>query len=514
MGQSINPYVFMKTAKLLFFLLLPLARWPGRALPSDSVLVLDGPSESIRGRMARVENGLTTDIMIPEGSSIKEMDLRSRMKSHKVNGVSIAVINDGKVEWARGYGMADAGSHEPVTTRTLFQSASIGKTITALAVLKLVKEGRIGLDDDVNTKLISWKVPENKFTKQEKVTLRRLLSHSAGFTDDYGFGGYPPGSSVPDLLQMLNAQPPANHKKSLVVGAVPGTVTRYSGGGYLIVQQLVEDLTGMSFQAWVEREIFGKLNLAESTYGFFPDQQEGKSVARGHYGNGRIDKKKKYHVYPEAAAAGFWSTPADLALILLQMQREAKGQSDLILNQTLMEKMLSAQTETSSRGLGVVLAGAMRAEGFGHSGSNAGYQCLMYASATTAQGAVIMTNSDNGIGLAQEIMRSIANEYNWPFMQTQTFIKLAGDKKMKFNGQFRSSKGMIATVMETKDGLSVTSGRPKETTNLYPIAENLFIIREAPDNWRFSFVPDSSGNVTGLDIYRNAGTKVFLEKVR
>jgi CubicO group peptidase (beta-lactamase class C family) len=406
-------------------------------------------------KVTKIENGLTEDIITFDTSTIKKMNIDERMKHYHVNGLSIAVIDSGRLQWAKAYGMADAGIKEPLTTESLFQTASIGKMITALAALHLVKEGKISLDEDVNQKLTSWKVPDNKFTKKEKVTLRRLLNHSGGFTDYYGFAGYNPNDSLPSLLQILKAQPPANNSKALVVKYLPGKEAHYSGGSYLIIQQLIEDVTGISFAKYVEREIFQKLELKRSTYNYYPDKTDGYKIARGHFDDGRIDSSKKHNVYPEQAAAGFWSTPSDLARIAIEMQEEYHGRSEKILNRELMQVMLSTQIESSHRGLGVVLMGAKNVAGFWHSGQNTGYNSLLYATTKTGQGVVVMLNSDGGIELAQEITRSIANECKWPFMQTKLSKKEDLDLLKEHVGSYRSKEGMVIKIGQNTDGLII-----------------------------------------------------------
>src|SRR5215203_1576126 len=219
------------------------------------------------------------------------MNIVDRMKYYKVNGVSVAVIENGEIQWIKAYGVSDATTGEKVTTESLFQIASIGKVITALAALKLVKDGEIMLDEDVNNKLTSWKVADNKFTIKEKVTLRRLLCHSAGFTDGYGFAGYSVTDSIPSLINIIKAQPPANNTKPLIVNYIPGTLYKYSGGGYLIIQQLIEDITGTPFAEYVAKEIFNKLSLRSSTYNYYPDKN-GFKIARGMMKMARLMQKK------------------------------------------------------------------------------------------------------------------------------------------------------------------------------------------------------------------------------
>ena len=472
--------------------------------------------EYLVSKISSVENGLTEDVITSASSSIKKMNINERMKHYHVNGLSIAVVDSGRLQWAKAYGITDAVSREAVTTETLFQTASIGKMITALAALHLVKEGKISLDEDVNQKLTSWKVPESKYTKKEKVTLRRLLNHSGGFTDYYGFAGYRPNDSVPSLLQVLQAQPPANNSKALVVKYVPGKETHYSGGGYLIIQQLIEDITGTSFPEYVEREIFQKLDLKSSTYYFHPDQVDVYRVARGHYDDGRIDSSRKYNIYPEQAAAGFWSTPSDLARIMVEIQEEYNGRSEKILNRELTQAMISNQLESSHRGLGVVLMGAKDVSGFWHSGQNTGYNSLLYATIKSGQGVVIMLNSDGGIELAQEIARSIANEYKWPFMQTRSSKADDLDSLKAHVGRYRSKEGLVIKVGQNKDGLIIQYKDPghlkfSPSTQLYHLEGGGFIIKEVPDLLHFEFA--SVAGKKAMILHKNAGVKmVLLEK--
>lgn len=415
----------------------------------------------------------------------------------------------------KAYGVADASTGEKVSTETLFQIASIGKVITALAALQLVKDKKITLDEDVNNKLRSWKVADNKFTIKEKVTLRRLLSHSAGFNDDYGFAGYSVTDSIPALISIIKAQPPANNKKALLVNYVPGTRMRYSGAGFLIIQQIVEDITGMSFTDYVEKEVFNKLNLQFSTYNYFPDRIEGLKIARGHDENGKIDTKEKYHVYPESAAAGFWSTPGDIARVLIEMQQEYKGTSEKILNQQLLDSMLTPQFQVNDRGLGIALKGSERVEGFWHAGQNAGFNSLMYASTKTGQGAVVTLNSDGDIDLAVEIIRSIANENKWSYMQTRLAIRESADTLNERIGSYRSKEGIQWKVSRKGDGLVLQYKDPRQSKfssgwNLYRTEQGPYIIEEAPDLLSFKFSSDNG--VKKFIFHKYGGTKMLLEK--
>jgi CubicO group peptidase (beta-lactamase class C family) len=358
-------------------------------------------------RIRRVENGLLPPFFV-KGQPDAAMRLVDRMRFYKTPGVSVAVIDGGKMEWARGYGALEAGGSRPVTPETLFQAASISKPVTAMAVLRLVQENKLSLDEEVNIKLVSWKVPENEFTREQKVTLRNLLSHSAGATV-HGFEGYGSDEKVPTLVQILNGAAPAN-SKPIRVGGVPNREFRYSGGGYLITQQLLTDVTGRPFPALMRETVLQKLGMSRSTYQQPLPRGLLDSAAAGHTSSGETIKGN-WQTYPEMAAAGLWTTPTDLAKFAIEIQKSKNGKSNRVLSTRMIDEMLAPQV--GGWGLGLELHGEDGSARFGHSGANGGYRCFLVAYVTTGQGAAVMTNSDSGGELAEEILRSIAREYHW-----------------------------------------------------------------------------------------------------
>jgi CubicO group peptidase (beta-lactamase class C family) len=237
------------------------------------------------------------------------MHLLDRMAHYRVPGVSIAVINDNRIEWAKGYGVLEAGTDAPVTPDTLFQTGSIGKPVVAAAALHLVEQGLIDLDADVNDYLVSWQVPENEFTAQEKVTLRRLLSHSAGMPH-HDVRGYAVGEAVPTLLQILDGAPPAN-SPPIRVSHVPGTQALYSNAGYIVVRPLLEDVTGQRFPQIVRDAVLEPCGMNDSTLESpLPEELEAVA-ARGHRVNGAL-VRGRWHTYSEMSSGGsMWSTPSD-----------------------------------------------------------------------------------------------------------------------------------------------------------------------------------------------------------
>ena len=340
----------------------------------------------------------------------KRMDVDERMNFYNVKGVSIAVVNNFQLEWARGYGLREAGLSSPITPNTLFQSGSIGKSVVAAAALHFVESGALNLDEDVNGKLKSWKIPSNSFTQRKSITIRELLSHSAGVTLP-GVIGYAQGEPIPSLIQILNGEPPAN-TPPVNVDRVPGTSFQYSGGGFLIMQQLLIDLfdSRKSFPSIITEVVFNPLDMKNSTFDYWPDKSK-YEVASGHRSEGTPVVGKWFN-YPEMGMGVFWTTASDMARFISEIMLAYNGNSGKIINQPTTSEMLSLQI--ANQGLGVNLGddGKDRFY-FYHRGAIEGYQTFMVGYPKRGQGAIIMTNSDNGYALIEEIMKSLSQTYRW-----------------------------------------------------------------------------------------------------
>lgn len=279
--------------------------------------VLIGPALAADGahdpRVRQVENDVLPAVALKENLE-RPASIAQRMQELGIPGLSIAVIDEGKVSWTRAYGLSDTVEKTPVTTQTLFQAGSISKPVAALGALRLVAEGRLSLDEDVNSKLRTWRVPENEFTKDDKVTLRRLVSHTAGLTV-HGFPGYAVGSKIPTVVQVLDGTTPAN-TGPVRVDIRPGSKYRYSGGGYTVMQLLIADVSGKSFESYMQTQVLDVLGMKSSTYAQHMPAALAPRMASAHRSDGsRIPGKR--HIYPEMAAAGLWTTPSDLAQYLL-----------------------------------------------------------------------------------------------------------------------------------------------------------------------------------------------------
>jgi CubicO group peptidase (beta-lactamase class C family) len=351
-------------------------------------------------------------VAVPAAAEPREQ-IRERilalLAKHAIPGASIALIENRKIAWARGYGVKELGGTEQAGATTLFQAGSISKSVAALGALVLVQQGRLQLDADVNARLVSWKVPRNSFTEQQPVTMRLLLSHRAGVTV-HGFPGYAAGMPVPSLLQVLNGQSPAN-TRPIVVDLLPGSRFRYSGGGYTILQQLMIDVVGRSFPDMMEQLVLGPLGMAHSTYRQpLPVDRRGEA-ATAHQSRGPLPRK--WHTYPEMAAAGLWTTAEDVAKFALGVEAAWNGESGAILTRRMAQEMLTRQAG-GDYGLGLIVRGSGRTLSFAHDGVNAGFESRLIAYPETGQGAVVMVNRNGTAQLRKALVELLGTEYHWP----------------------------------------------------------------------------------------------------
>lgn len=444
---------------------------------------------ALAARIDRVESGLLPGIVIA-GRPVPQNALADRMAALKVPGVSVAVVNDGAVEWAKGYGVAEAGSTAAVTPKTLFQAASISKPVAALAALRLVERGLLSLDEDVNARLVSWKVPENELTDTEKVTLRRLLSHTAGLTV-HGFGGYPAGAAVPTVVELLDGEKPAN-SAAVRVDVVPGSVWRYSGGGYTVMQQLLVDAAGKPFPDLLDELVLGPLGMADSTYEQPLPEGRRAAAASGHRSDGGL-LAGRYHTYPELAAAGLWTTPTDLARFLIEIQKGLAGGSEVVTAETARAMTTVVM---GGYGLGLSVRGVGESATFGHGGSNEGFKCQMTAFFEGGRGVVVMTNGDRGGWIGTEILRSIFREYGWPGFRPQEKTVVPVDPALlaPLAGRYELRPGRTLDVVLDEGTLFVVDG--EDRIELYPESATRFF--ELVEEHTVTFVTEADGRATHI----------------
>jgi len=376
------------------------------------MMVLAGPAwaadapPDVQAHIRTVENGLLKGVTI-EGDPHPGHSLAERMAALHVPGVSIAVMHNGRLEWAKAYGEARAGV--PVNTETLFQAGSISKPLAAMAALRLVEQGKLALDADINTSLKSWKLPASDTAKGKAVTLRELLTHTGGLTI-HGFPGYAADEPVPSVVQVLDGAPPAN-TKPVRNEAEPGLKWNYSGGGYTIMQLAMTDVTGRAFPALLHDTVLAPIGMTHSTYQQpLPANLQANAAApfdsEGHLIKGGA------HTYPEMAAAGLWTTPSDLVRYAMEVRQSLSGKANHVLSKAMTEQMLAPGL--GHWGLGLEILGQPENPTFGHGGANEGFRNTFVAYTKSGDGVFVMTNGDNGGGLGQEITRTVAAEYHWP----------------------------------------------------------------------------------------------------
>jgi CubicO group peptidase (beta-lactamase class C family) len=345
-----------------------------------------------------------TPLFVIRGEQHPQVSLAERMSQLNVSAVSIAVVRDRKLDWARAYGFADKERKITATPDTLFQAGSISKPIAALAALQRVNAGTLELDRNVNDYLKSWKLPDNEFTVAYKVTVRNILNHTAGLTV-WGFPGYSRDTKNPSTVEVLDGK---GNTPPIRVWKQPDLSWRYSGGGYTILQLLLSDQSGVAFPALMRDSVLKPLQMNHSTYEQPLPKKLHAAAASGYDRSGKkVDGD--WHVYPEMAAAGLWTTPRDLAKYVIAIQNANLGKTHL-LSPPLLHAMLTPGMNSQGLGLAITPDGLR----FGHGGADAGFQAQMTGFLDGRGGIVVMTNSDNGGRLAQELILTLRDLYGWP----------------------------------------------------------------------------------------------------
>lgn len=458
-------------------------------------------ASSLTARAADVEEHIRhiQDHLLPpvlvEAEPSGGTPLAVRMQALHVPAVSIAVIHGGKLEWARGFGVTGP-SGSAVTPQTLFQAASISKPVTALAVLHLVQAGSLDLDTDVNRYLKSWKLPPSELSAQHPVTLRELLTHTAGITV-HGFPGYVAGEPVPTLTQVLDGAAPAN-SPPIRVDTAPGSLWRYSGGGYVIVQKLLEDTTGQPFEQLLRDSVLKPIGMNDSSYEQPLPPNRATQVALPVRPNGQPVKGGP-HIYPERSAAGLWTTPSDLARYAIAVQQALAGRSTQVINAATAQAMLTPGM--NHQGLGPQVPGSPAHPYFEHGGANEGYRCELMAY-ESGDGAVIMTSSDAGDRLIPEILRTIAHEYGWPdFQPAVRHLGNADPQELdRLTGSYRMALGFTMTF--TREGTRLLVQIPGQMrVEEFPQTPSEYFSRIV--DARLSFTLDAQGPASGVVLHQN-----------
>ncbi|HNP20904.1 MAG TPA: serine hydrolase domain-containing protein [Panacibacter sp.] len=454
-----------------------------------------GNDKALQDTIKMVEDNLSGNVLIED--SVNTWNIEKRMAEMKVHGLSIAVIHDYKVAWTKGYGFADTAAKTPVTDQTLFQAASISKSLNGVGILKLAQDKKLDLLADINNYLTTWKFPYDTASHGKKISTLNLLSHTGGLTV-HGFGGYEPGDSIPTIPQILDGKKPAN---SPAVRSMyePGLKSEYSGGGITISQLILQDITKQAYDTYMQENVLDPMGMTSSTYRQPVAKDKEKYLATGYRDNGEAIKGK-YHIYPEQAAAGLWTNPADLAKYIIETQLSLQGKPGKVLN-TEMTKLRLTPYIDSNAALGVFIVTKGGEKYFSHGGSNEGFRSQYYGSFEGGNGVVVMVNSDDG-GILEEVVASVAKVYGWKGFYTPKTRKAIAvtDSMMKpYLGDYYLHDDTLT--------ISMSTGRPRLVINhsfgydLYFATAEDFFAREL--NFDLKFEKDAKGQVT--DIYFKTG---------
>jgi CubicO group peptidase (beta-lactamase class C family) len=419
--------------------------------------------------------------------------IRAQMAMRKIPGLSLAIVDKGRIVYAKGYGVTAPGGKVPVSTETLFLAGSISKSVAAVGALKLVEAGTLSLDGNVNDKLTTWKVPDNAFTGTEKVTLRRILSHTTGLTV-HGFGGYEVGTPVPTLAQILDGTPPAN-SPAVRVDTTPGARWRYSGGGYTVMQLMMDDVTGQPFDQWMASNVIAPFGMTRSSFAQPPSIAMAPATASGQYAPG-TPVPGRWHLYPEMAAAGLWTTATDLGKFIIAIQQANAGTANPVISQSMTRQMLT--NVMNDDGLGVFLDSSTGSLLFFHGGRDDGFDAYMGGYAETGQGVAIMINANDNSGMMRRVYEAVAREYGWPGSAPQFAInpvKVPSARIASYGGRYEAANNQMATLVPQGGKLvSMADNLPDRV--FVPTGE--WQVTSEDQSRQFTFTRSAAGQVTGF----------------
>ena len=404
-----------------------------------------------------------------EGQYKPPRSIKDQLALYNTPGMSIAIIDDYKIEWASGFGIYETGIDKAVKTTTLFQAASISKPIFALAVMRLVEEGKLNLDEDVNNYLTSWQVPMNG-KWQPRLTLRHLLSHTGGVTV-HGFQGYQPSDPIPTISEILNGEESSNSEK-IEVNILPGLQFSYSGGGITIAQQVIEDVLNKPFTTIMEELVLDPLGMKNSTFNRPSDNWKAR-CATGHTLNG-VPLSEKYNIHPELAAAGLWTTASDLAVAGVELLQVLRGKSSSFLSVEMVESMLTPQLinqndNSEYYGLGFFCSGSKSGFRFSHGGWNEGFIADFNICKNSGKGVVIMLNSNEGEPLLEEVVRSVSLEYDWPTLSPPKTRIIDFEPTLDYTGEYKTDFDLTFLVAKKGNTFMLKLASQPDLI-LYPIS--------------------------------------------
>ena len=457
--------------------------------PAEFLALIEGPQGS------QDENGLGA------------LTIQELLERFNVPGVSVAVIKDFEIHWAKGYGIADVETGMAVDVETMFQAASISKPVAAMAVLKAIQDGLFTLDDDINDILTSWTLDGGEFTRDRPVTPRSLTSHTSGLGDAFGFPGYDPDDPRPTPVQILGGHDLSN-VGPIFMERPPMTFYEYSGGGVTLMQQALVDARGRPFDAILYDDVLAPIGMTRSSYAQPISAEYDRNAARAHSSEGE-SMGAKWHVYPEMAAAGLWTTPSDLARFAIEVQKSAVGESNRVLSRAMVNEMLSP---VGVGGFAVGFSVAKDGEGwyFSHGGSNWGFRGTLRAHKVKGYGLAIMTNASGGGAVMAEISNRIQNAYGWdskaqpvprgyaPPVEREE-IEVAAEVLETYAGSYEFSPEMTI-VFTLEDGTLFAQQTGQGKFPIFAESETGFFLKVV--NAQLTFTKDDEGTVNGVILHQ------------
>lgn len=448
----------------------------------------------LEARISRIENSISPLFRI-KGREVTKYNINERLRALGIPGVSIAFVNNGKVEWARAYGLADVSESRKMTTETMLLAGSISKPVAALRAHQMVEAGIFSLDENVNNYLKSWYVPDNEFTGNKKVTLRRILNHTAGLTV-WGFPGYDKGDYIPTTVEVLDGK---GNTDSVRVYKEPGESWMYSGGGYTIMQLMIEDNETASFPESLQKNVLDRINMQQSTFENPLPERYHSLAATGYRGNGN-EVEGKWPIYPEMAAAGLWTTPTQLVQYAIEIQRIQNSQQNGVLKYETVREMLVPGM--NNHGLGPVV----NEHTFGHSGADEGFRAQLLAWKKQPQAIVVMVNSDNG-SIMQEIVLAVASEYGLPGIEPdeRSPIEMAESELTKYTGKYKIDELGVCELKIVRGQLQIEAEFINVPMRLLPERKSRFF--DQSDGTTILFDLRSDG-VAGFNVQRFRANRV------
>ncbi len=333
---------------------------------------------------------------LDEFTALLQKEIPKKLDAYNLPGVAVALAEKGSVAWERGFTNNNINKGITITANTAFQAASISKPVAAWAVMKLVEEGKLDLDAPIDTYLRRWKLPPSKFDNG-KVTIRKILSHTAGLSAG-GYKGYDPEQKLPSLVESLSGSKDNKYKVQLV--NEPGSAYSYSGGGYTILQLVIEEATGMSFANYMEFCILEPLGMKNSSYIFNNRIQRIAAAPHGDYG-----QVLPHYAYTEKAAAGLYTTAHDLIkFVIANFSYTYPQPQQTILKPENIKLMHTKTDESFPFALGFMMTDIDSSEQIiEHRGTNRGWRNKILFNPQQGDGIVILTNSDMGRDLQYDI---------------------------------------------------------------------------------------------------------------